>query len=85
VWATDAALWGPSATPPFPTAAHPNDIDSWIDNAIAARSTFVFTGPDERIVIKGSDNGDSETTDHMHYSALGQSLWAQAWQLTLGY
>lgn len=60
-------------------------LHSWIDTVVAARSTFVHTGPDEAVWLKGSDNGASETMDGVHYSSLGETLCAAQWQSTLGY
>lgn len=50
-----------------------------IGHLVTARPGIVFLGPDERLVLKGSDNGVSETTDGVHYSALGHAGMAAAW------
>jgi lysophospholipase L1-like esterase len=57
----------------------------YIANVQAQRSSFVSLGPDERVFIKGADNGASETVDGIHPSALGQDLYATQWKALLGY
>jgi lysophospholipase L1-like esterase len=54
-----------------------------IGHLVAARPASVFLGPDERVWLKGSDNGVSETTDGVHYNALGTALAAAAWTAVL--
>jgi hypothetical protein len=56
----------------------------WIDT-IAASRTFIELGPDERVWLKGGDNGATNTMDGIHYSAAGQTACAAAWQTTLGF
>jgi hypothetical protein len=53
--------------------------DTWMPNVTATR-TWVRTGPDERIVIKASDNGATNSSDLVHYSTAGDTAWANAWQ-----
>ena len=60
-------------------------LGAWIGNVQAARSAFTFLGPDEKVWLKGADNGVAETIDGTHYSALGNTLAAKQWQTTLGY
>ncbi len=55
-----------------------------IDIIIAARD-FTRLGPDERIWLKGSDNGTTNTTDGIHYSVAGESACVDAWLHSLGY
>ena len=45
---------------------------------------FVQYGPDERIVLKGSDNGATNTYDGIHPSAAGESDMAAGWKVSLG-
>lgn len=52
---------------------------TYIGNVQSSRSSFVSLGPDERVFLRGSDNGASETTDGIHPSALGQTLYANEW------
>lgn len=56
----------------------------WIGEVIAAHS-FVHAGPDERVWLKGSDDGGANTTDGIHYSAAGQAAAVTAWRSVLGY
>lgn len=57
---------------------------SWIADLVAAR-TYMRTGPDERVTIKGADDGATMTTDGIHYSAAGQAAWYPVWQTALGF
>lgn len=51
----------------------------------ASRSTFTFIGPDERVWLKGADNGTTMTTDGIHYSTAGKAECAAQWKTALGY
>lgn len=55
-----------------------NQMAGWIDNVVAAR-LFVVNGHDERVWLKGSDNGATMTTDSAHYSAAGQTECKNQW------
>lgn len=57
----------------------------YIDNIVAARSSFVHLGPDERVWLKGSDNGFTNTTDGVHYSAAGEAECVNQWLTYLGF
>lgn len=57
---------------------------AWIADLVAARM-YMRSGPDERVTIKGADDGATNTTDGIHYSAAGQAAWFLAWQSELGY
>ncbi len=59
--------------------------DVWIPNALSTRASFAFVGGDERVYLKGSDDGASETTDGIHRTALGETLTAYALRAALGY
>lgn len=50
---------------------------------IAARSSFVSNGPDERIWLKGSDNGVTNTVDGTHYSQAGNAACVVQWAAVL--
>lgn len=56
----------------------------WIDTVKASRS-FIELGPDERVWLKSGDDGATNTTDGIHYSAAGQVACAAAWKTVLGY
>lgn len=62
-------------------------MHGWVDNVIAARSSYVHAGVDEAVTIKGSDDGCSETENcsGVHYSVLGAALYAAAMKALLGY
>jgi hypothetical protein len=55
-------------------------LKTWVQNVIAARSQFTLEGIDENVVLKGSDNGNTNTKDGVHYSfPAGAQAIAQAW------
>ena len=56
----------------------------WIATILAARS-FCRSGDDERVWLKGSDDGATNTTDGVHYSAAGQIEKAAQMKALLGY
>ena len=60
-------------------------VAGWINTIQAARSSYVSIGPDESVWLKGSDNGNTYTSDGIHYSAAGEALCATQWQSVLGY
>jgi hypothetical protein len=65
--------------------AYCGTLADWIDDVVAARPTWVHLGPDERIWLKGADDGATMTYDGIHYSAAGNAECAAQWQTTLGY
>lgn len=56
----------------------------WIADIVAGCS-YCRSGPDERSWLKGADDGATNTTDGIHYSAAGQAAAAAQWKTTLGY
>lgn len=50
----------------------------WIAGLVAARP-WARLGTDERMWLKGSDNGTVNTTDGIHYSTAGQAAALAAW------
>lgn len=58
-------------------------VNGWIDLCIAARA-FAFTGPDESVFLKGSDDGNTYTTDGTHPNRAGYTLTATQWQSAMG-
>lgn len=61
-----------------------DDYADWIDTIVAAR-TFCYVGHDERVWLKGGDNGATMTYDGIHYSSAGQAECAAQWATVLGY
>ena len=61
-----------------------NTYATSIANIVAARPSFVHLGPDEAVWLKGSDNGATNTTDGIHYSAAGEAACVTAWRAVLG-
>lgn len=60
--------------------------DTYIPNVLASRPWATSPSElDERIYLKGSDNGASETTDGIHPTTLGFQLWAAAAKAAMGY
>jgi hypothetical protein len=59
-------------------------VAGWIDTIVASRS-FLHLGPDERVWLKGADNGATNTYDGVHYSAAGEAACAAVWKTVLGY
>lgn len=57
--------------------------DVWMENVKATRA-WVEDGPDERIVIKSFDDGQTYTSDGVHYNSAGDTVWALAWQQATG-
>jgi lysophospholipase L1-like esterase len=53
-------------------------LATWISDIVALRS-YLHLGIDERVTIKGADNGVSETVDGIHYSTIGRDLIVAAW------
>ena len=64
--------------------AHADEAASRINTIVGSRS-FTHLGPDERIWLKGSDNGATNTYDGVHYSAAGEAACAAQWKTVLGY
>ena len=60
-----------------------NLLAGYIDNVIATRSEFAHLGVDERIFLKGSDNGATYTSDGIHPNHLGHVLSANEWRKLL--
>lgn len=46
---------------------------------------YVFRGVDERVFLKGSDDGATYTSDGLHPNGAGYLLTAQQWATALGY
>lgn len=65
--------------------AQVGDYNSSIDTIVAARAAWAKAGLDSPTVIKGNDNGATNTTDGTHYTAAGNSAAASAWQTAMGF
>lgn len=61
-----------------------NTLALWIDAVLSPRP-WARVGLDERIVLKGSDNGASAMFDTVHPNRLGYIATAAAWQMSMGY
>lgn len=62
-----------------------NNLATWIGEVIATYGSNVYAGIDERVVVKGSDDGASETIDGIHYSQAEEPVIAAAWTTSMGY
>jgi lysophospholipase L1-like esterase len=56
-----------------------------ITDACSTRVGWCFAGTDERVLLKGSDNGSTNTADGVHPSAAGSAALAASWKAILGY
>jgi lysophospholipase L1-like esterase len=54
--------------------------NTWIPNVLAGRSSWAAIGGDERIFLKGSNDGNSYTSDGVHPNTSGYALTANVWQ-----
>lgn len=59
-------------------------VAGWIDAFVAANPGVVYAGIDERVVVKGGDDGATMTVDGIHYSVAGKVAVAAAWKTALG-
>jgi hypothetical protein len=57
----------------------------WLDTAIALRSSFVFSGPDERVFLENGDDGATYTADGTHPNLPGCALTSAQWRSSLGF
>lgn len=56
-----------------------------VDTVLSTRGAFAFVGPDERVILKGADNGATNTVDGVHASPAGSAALAAEWMTLLGY
>ena len=56
-----------------------------VDAVLVGRGAYAFVGPDERVILKGADNGATNTTDGVHPSPAGSAALAADWITRLGY
>jgi lysophospholipase L1-like esterase len=62
----------------LPADANYASAKSQLQAVIAARSSFCFAGVDQGVVLKGGDNGASETSDGIHFSSIPATCTAYA-------
>lgn len=65
--------------------ADANTMAGLIADVIATRPGRAFLGPDERVWLKGADNGATMTSDGTHYSASGNTQAPIEWMTSFGY
>ena len=75
-WATGFAGSGAGA------AADADTMDAWVPAMIALRAN-VYLGPDERVWLKGADNGVTNCYDGIHQNSAGIVATAAAWKAVL--
>lgn len=59
-----------------------NTMAGWIDTVLSTRA-WAAVGLDERVTIKGDDDGATNTSDGLHYSDAGQAAAAAAWAASM--
>lgn len=58
-------------------------LAAWIPSVVSGRA-WAYVGPDERVILKGADNGATYTVDGIHPTAGGYGLEAAAWITAFG-
>ncbi len=63
-----------------------DSMSTWISALVADvdLAGYCHLGPDERVFLKGADNGATYTTDGVHPNAAGHVLTATQWRTALG-
>jgi lysophospholipase L1-like esterase len=65
--------------------ANSDTLATWNAAVLAdGRSAWAHAGPNERVFLKGADNGVTYTTDGCHPNAAGYTLTAEQWLSALG-
>lgn len=65
--------------------ANCNTLAGWIADIVAARTSFLRLGDDERVWLEGGDDGATNTSDGTHYSAAGVLVAATQRQAIMGW
>jgi len=65
--------------------AQADTMAGWIDSVLATRSPWAAVGDDERVWMKGSDNGATMSSDGIHYSSAGNTEKAIRVRVAMGY
>lgn len=69
--------------------AESNTVSGWIDDIVAAyvisNPNHVYVADDERVWMKGGDDGATMTTDGVHYSTAGKAEKVAQMRTVLGY
>lgn len=65
--------------------ADANTMAGWIADLVTDNASFVSEGLDERVWLKGSDDGATNTSDGTHYSAAGSGAIVPLYVTLLGY
>lgn len=65
--------------------AQADAMAGWIDNVLATRGAFAAVGDDERVWLKGADDGATMTYDGVHYSPAGQAEKVSRTLTAMGY
>jgi hypothetical protein len=60
-------------------------VAGYIDNVLSTRAAFAAVGHDERVWMKGADDGATMSYDGVHYSAAGNAECAVQWHTAMGY
>ena len=60
-------------------------LAGWIATVLSTRSPWAVAGDDERVWLKGADNGATMTSDGLHYSTTGNAQKAVQMKTVMGY
>lgn len=60
-------------------------LAGWIATVLSTRGPWAVAGDDERVWLRGADNGATMTSDGLHYSAAGNTEKAAQMKAVLGY
>lgn len=61
-------------------------VAGWIATVQSTRTSWAVIGPDESVWLKGADNGNTNTSDGIHYSTpTGRIAASNAWQSAVGF
>jgi len=61
-----------------------DSLAAWINDVVTSRSSFCHLGPDERVFLKGADDGATMTADGTHPNHAGYVETAAQWKTALG-
>jgi hypothetical protein len=65
--------------------ADANTFANSVDAVLATRGAWASVGHDERVWLKGADDGATMTYDGVHYTTAGNTECAAQWKTILGY
>lgn len=66
-------------------AADCNSLATWMADLVVIKGSWLRLGDDERVWLAGADDGATNSSDGIHYSAAGRIAAAAARKTVLGY